>query len=213
MANGETRYAKQLERLEALIKSKLTAKAKLLHQELVEDYDDFNFYVEYRRSVRALINQINVMKTLPNADVVELAVVISMTAQLLDETISIEDYAELMNEVQGRPYPHANALAGLMFAVGFCGFLITLLGLLFTTGAVAPLVVGMVFSFILYFGSIPMMNSGIPGGLSREISTVSDASKRCAEANQRHFDFFQSEAIDNDDDDFDYDVRSVVSVL
>ena len=97
MANGETRYAAHMEHLEALIKLKLQAKMKLLFQEAPEDMDDYRFYDAYRKNIRALIDQIKLMKALPNADVVSLMGITKATAQLLDEKLSLEEYIKLAN--------------------------------------------------------------------------------------------------------------------
>ena len=57
---------------------------------------------------------------------------------------SIDKY----RNTQGRGYPNAGLLSGLMLTVGICAFTGILLTLLFTTGMVVPLVVGWVLSLI-----------------------------------------------------------------
>lgn len=196
MANEEEqqRYAESLERLEHLIKSELTSKAKLLHDALLEDYEDFNFYVHYRRSVRSLINQIEARKALPNAPIEELTQIIKKTADLLDkdEELEIEQYLALANEVQGKPFSGARLLSGLMFGVGLIAFTLTMLLLVTVPGPLIPVaIIGMVLSLIVYFGSIPAAALGEPSGLSRDVAAIGNAAKQCKEADKRHLGFFE----------------------
>lgn len=212
MANGEKRYAAHMAQLEACIQLKLQAKIKLLLNEAPEGVDDYRIYDAYRNNIRALIDQIKLMKALPNANVVLLMEITKATAKLLDGALSLEDYIKLANRTQGRGYPNAKILSGLMLAVGICAFSGILLTLLFTSGMVAPLVVGLVVSLIVYFGAIPMAMSGDPDGLSRDMLAVSHYGSLCRAADERHFDFFKEKNSDEEENtDHDDELESVAS--
>ncbi len=193
MANDEDRYTKYLDVVDALIQTKLTGKAKLLTRELVDDFEDYQFYLLYRRSVQALVNSIKASYDVSNDGLPELVGILKATAKLLDGQMTIDDYLDMANEVQGHPISGAKTLSALMFAVGLCGLTISLCLISFSYTPASPLLfVGLALSLVVYFASLPVNNLGNPSSFSEQMLDVGSLASVCGYADKRHFEFFQA---------------------
>lgn len=182
-------YDDALDRLEVLIGDQITSKAKWLNQELPEDCEDLFTYLNYRKSIRNLINHVNAKKTEPDVIEQDLIDILAATSDLLEETMTIEAYLEIAKTTHGSAFEYAQELAGIMFVIGLGLFIV---GLLAIVANMIPLIAPLlVIGLVLYFGTIPLLATGQPTDSAAMIINVGNVAKRCEAADKRHSRFFK----------------------
>ena len=199
-------YAEEVDRLaqifvELRVKSELVRQVK--EQVDYEDHypyaDDARMYLECCEAVRLLILHIRMLHNndYPHQD--ELTRVLRATADLFSgqNDMNLKAYFHLANQVQGKPYlPHAGILAACMFTVGVAVFTVMLVLIAASTGPASPwLIVGLVLSLLVYFGSVPVMELKRPSGISKRATQVGDAAIPYEAMEKNHAAFFQQKDI------------------